>query len=446
MSNTQFTIPNISATGLKELRNRFLLLVALLFVYRIGIYIPIPGVNLEKLLYANMQPQGFLSYLGTLSGGSFSSFTLFTVGLSPYLSVSLAMQMLILAKVPTLEKLKKEGEAGRRKISQYTRYGTFLLGIMVSTARTIYFVKSTQGQGIIIEPNLSFYTTAILTLTTGILLLMWLGEQISERGIGNGISLIIVAGIISSLPINVISFIEQIRQGQLSFLVSLFVIFAAISITAFVVFIERAQRQITVNYPQRQQGRRIYAAQTSYLPLKINSAGIMPTILSYGGITFLMIVFNAIDSYQHVTFLRNIQLTQLFSPGQPLYTLLLSFLIIFFSFFFAAMEANPRKTAEELKKTGAFIPGVRPGEQTAQYIDVITTRLTTIGCFYLLSVVLLPDLMTFVWKVPFSFGGTSLLITVVVIMELIRHIQSLIMSHQYEPLLKKSKIKQNIFL
>lgn len=452
MSNATFSIPTIAASGLKELRKRLGFVFFAIIIYRIGTYIPVPGLDPDRLalLFNQIANNGFLgSFFNMLSGGAFSRFTLFAIGITPYISVSIIVQLLSTI-VPSLEQLKKEGEAGRRQLNQYTRYGTAGLAIIESFSLTQWLVR----QNVVIDPNIGFYTVAVMTLVSGALFLMWLGEQITERGIGNGVSLIIFAGIIAGLPPSLGQFLEQVRQGQVNLLTFILITITVIGVTMFVVFMERAQRKITVNYPQRQQGRRVYAAQTSHLPLKINMAGIMPTIFASSILmiprlmpatltdNIMKIVQTILDFFkvgEKIILLEELGL--MLSPGKPLYILLFAIILTFLCFFYTALNFNPREMADNLKKSGAFIPGIRPGEQSAQYIDKVVTRLTAVGCIYLLLVVLLPDLMVLTWKVPFSFGGTSLLIVVLVIMEFIVQIQSLMMSHQYESLLKKAKLK-----
>jgi preprotein translocase subunit SecY len=421
--------------GLQELKKRLFFVFVAIIVYRIGAHIPVPGLDPEKLVQLfSQKTQGLIAIFNLFSGGAFSHFTLFALGLLPYISVSIIVQLLSVV-VPSLEQLKKEGELGRRKLNQYTRYGTVLLASIHSFALSKWLVS----QGVAWYPGYSFYFTAMVTLVAGTLFLMWLGEQISERGIGNGISLIIFSGIVSGLPIAVLRFFEQVRQGQIHFFALLFIAVVMIGIIAFVVFIEKAQRKITIHYSQRQQGRRMYTAQASYLPLKINIAGVMPPIFTSSIMVVPSLFFEWFGNTQKLTWLQD--LVFLLAPGKLLYLLLFSLGIIFFSFFYTALIFNPRETSENLKKSGAFVPGIRPGEQTARYIDLIMTRLTLAGCFYLLLVVLLPDFIVLNWQAPFSLGGTSLLIIVTVIIEFIAQVQSLIMSHQYESLLKKTNLK-----
>lgn len=436
MRNTNLRATGGRATGLQELKKRLLFVLLAIIIYRVGAHIPVPGLSPERLAYLfNQKGSGLMALFNMVSGGALSHFTLFALGLLPYISVSIIVQLLS-AMLPTLEQLKKEGEAGRRKLNQYTRYGTLFLALIHSFALSRWLAS----HGVVLDPGVAFYCISMLTLVTGSIFLMWLGEQMTEYGISNGISLIIFSGIVSGLPIAVLRFVEQIRQGQIHFLGLLFVVAVIISVTAFVVFMERAQRKITVNYPQRQQGRRVYAAQTSHLPLKVNMSGVMPPIFASSMMVMPGLLLEWLGSSNQKTLWLQ-DLGFLLSPGQPLYILLLALSIVFFCFFYTALAFNPRETADNLKKSGAFIPGVRPGEQSARYIDTIMTRLTFIGCLYLLLVVLLPDFMVLTWHVSFAFGGTSLLIIVVVVMEFIAQIQSLMMSHQYESLLKKANLK-----
>jgi preprotein translocase subunit SecY len=432
---TRFPIPGFSLRTLSELRNRLFFVIIALIVYRIGSHIPIPGLDPERIAFLfKQQDSGLMAYFNMLSGGA--EYTIFGLGLQPYITMSIFVQLLSMM-VPSLEKLQKEGEFGRRKLNQYTRYGVVVLAPISG------FVKVKQiliPSGIVLNPDISFYAITILTLVAGSMFLMWLGEQITAHGIGNGASLIIFAGIVAGLPRSVVQFIEQVRQGQVAIIVALLICAVVIGVTSFVIWMERAQRKITVHYPQRQQGRHMYAAQSSHLPLKINMAGIMPTIFASSIIMTIGVILGWLGILEKYPALQPISL--LFMPGQPLYILTIAVAITFFYFFYTALIANPRDVADNLKKTGAFIPGIRPGEQTAQYIDMVMTRLAVIGCLYLLWVVLLPEIMVLFWKVPITFGGTALLIVVGVVMEFISHTQSLLVSHQYERFIKKSAIKR----
>lgn len=423
-----------SGLGLTELRNRLLFVLFGLVIFRIGSYIPVPGLDPAKLSHLfNHSPTGnLLGYLNLFSGGSLRRLTIFALSVMPYISSSIIVQLLTSVS-PHLEQLKKEGESGRRKINQYTRYGTLCL----ATVQAFGMAKLLASQGIAIETSFGFYVIAVICLVTGTLFLMWLGEQMTEHGIGNGISLIIFAGIVAGLPGAVARTLTQAKQGEMS-LIELFIIIAAILlITGFVVFIERAQRRIKINYPQRQQGKKLYAAQTSHLPFKINMAGVIPPIFASSIISFPAVIASYFSQNSQLHWLSQISL--MLSPGQPLHVLLYALLIIFFAFFYTALTMNPRETADNLKKSGAFIPGIRPGEQSAKYVDMVMTRLTLVGALYLVAVSVLPQVLTFAWNVPFYFGGTSLLIIVVVLMDFMAQVQSHVMSHQYESLLKKSK-------
>jgi len=423
------------SSGFVELKRRLLFVLFAILVYRVGAHIPVPGLDPQRLaaLFSH-QNNSILGLFNMFSGGALSRFTIFALGLLPYISVSIIVQLLT-AVTPALEQLKKEGEAGRRKINQYTRYGTTVLALF----QAIGIAKWLASHQVVLNPGLFFYFVAAVTLVTGTLFLMWLGEQMTEHGIGNGISLIIFSGIVSGLPVAVGKSLEQLRQGQIQFLTLICILLIVVLVTAFVVFIERGQRRITVNYPQRQQGRKIFSAQTSHLPLKINMAGVIPPIFA-SSIMMLPGTFSQwFSNVKGMSWLTNVSFW--LSPGQPLYILLFTVAIVFFSFFYTALVFNPRETADNLKKSGAFIPGIRPGEQSARYIDATMRRLTLIGCIYLSLVALLPEFMIFAWHVPFYFGGTSLLIIVVVIMDFMLQVQSLLMSQQYESLLKKANLK-----
>ncbi len=428
-------LPGSNNGGLVELRQRLVFVLIAIIVYRIGAHIPVPGLDPVRLANLfNQQGNNLLGLFNMFSGGALSRFTVFALGIMPYISASIIMQLLSVVS-PSLEQLKKEGETGRRKINQYTRYGTVIL----SALQAIGVVKWLAGQGIALNPGFTFYFTATITLITGTMFIMWLGEQITERGVGNGISLIIFAGIVSNLPGAIGRSLEQVRQGQLQFLGLVIIVALIIVVTAFVVFMERGQRRITVNYAQRQQGRKLFSAQSSHLPLKINMAGVIPPIFASSIIMLPATLAQWFSNTKGLSWLSDIGFA--LSPGQPLYLLLFAVSIIFFSFFYTALVFNPRDTAENLKKSGAFIPGIRPGDQSARYIDGLMTRLTLIGSMYLVLVALLPEFMIFTWHVPFAFGGTSLLIIVVVIMDFMAQVQALMMSHQYDSLLKKANLK-----
>lgn len=421
--------------GMRELKRRLLVVLIGIIIVRLGSHIPIPGLNPERLaVFFSQHGSGILGLFNMFSGGALNRMTLFALGVMPYISASIIMQLFTVI-VPSLEQLKKEGEAGRRKINQYTRYGTVVLAIFQGLGISKFLASS----GIALDPGLSFYFTATITLTTGTLFLMWLGEQITERGIGNGISLIIFSGIVAGFPAAIARTLQEVREGQIQVIVLLLIVAIILLVTAFVVFVERGQRRITVNYAKRQQGRKIFAAQTSHLPLKINMSGVIPPIFASSIILLPATLASWFGQGPNMTWLSNIGYA--LSPGQPLYILCFAAAIIFFAFFYTALVFNPRDTAENLKKSGAFIPGIRPGEQTANYIDNVMTRLTLVGALYLLVVALLPEFLYFTWSVPFYFGGTSLLIVVVVIMDFTAQIQALLMSHQYESLMKKANLR-----
>jgi preprotein translocase subunit SecY len=434
---------SLLASGkLGDLKRRFLFLIGALIVFRIGSFIPVPGIDQTELANLfNQQRGGILDMFNMFSGGALERFSIFALGIMPYISASIIMQLMTVAS-PTLEALKKEGEAGRRKITQYTRYGTAGLAIFQSMAIAIGLESQ---RGLVIEPGLLFRITAMVTLTTGTIFLMWLGEQITERGIGNGISLLIFAGIAAGFPQAVGGTLELVRTGAMSIPVVLFIGALVVGVTAFVCFVERGQRKILVNYAKRQVGRKVYGGQSSHLPLKLNMAGVIPPIFASSIILFPATIVGWLGegTSTGVTWLKNIAAT--LAPGQPVYTLLYASAIIFFCFFYTALVFNPKETADNLKKSGAFVPGIRPGDQTARYIEKITLRLTLVGAVYVTVVCLLPE-MLIVWKkVPFYFGGTSLLIIVVVTMDFMSQVQAYIMSHQYESLLKKANFKGGMF-
>ena len=423
-----------------ELRQRLLFVLGALVVYRIGSFIPVPGVDpvaLEQLF--DQQRGTILDMFNMFSGGALGRFSIFAIGIMPYISAAIIMQLLTVVH-PKLEQLKKEGEQGRRKITQYTRYGTVFLATFQAFGVAVALeTQQAGGSGLVMDPGIGFRITAVATLVTGTVFLMWLGEQITERGVGNGISIIIFAGIVAGLPQAIGGTLELARTGELHVLTVLFLLALALVVTAFVVFVERGQRRITVNYAKRQVGRRMYAGQTSHLPLKLNMAGVIPPIFASSIILFPATLGGWFGSTEGMTWLRDLSTT--LQPGQPLYVVLYSIAIVFFCFFYTALVFNPRETAENLKKSGAFIPGIRPGEQTARYIDNVMTRLTVAGAAYITAVCLLPEFMIVNWNVPFYFGGTSLLIIVVVIMDFMSQVQAHMMSHQYEGLLKKANLK-----
>ena len=416
---------------LTELRQRLLFVFAALIVYRIGTFIPVPGVNPQALLqFMNSQQGTIIDVFNLFTGGALERFSLFALGVMPYISASIIMQLMS-AVTPQLEALKKEGESGRRKISQYTRYLTVVLALVQGTGMTV----GMANQGMSYDTSMVFYVIAITSLVTGAVFMMWLGEQITEKGIGNGISLIIFASIISRFPSAIAQVLDQVRQGQMQVLSLLLLIGLVVLVTAFVAFMEQAQRRITINYAKRLQGRKLYAAQSSHLPLKLNMAGVIPPIFAQSIILFPAAIAKFFGT-GHFGWLNELSL--MLSPGRPVYMVIYAIAVIFFSFFYTALVFNPKETADNLKRSGAFVPGIRPGEQTARYIDKIMTRLTVVGSLYLTLVSLLPQFLILFLGVPFYFGGTSLLIIVVVIMDFIAQIQAHLMSHQYESMMKKS--------
>jgi len=420
---------------LTELKQRLLFVLGAIIVFRIGTFIPVPGVD-PVALAAMFESQGgtILDMFNMFSGGALERFSVFAIGIMPYISASIIMQLLTIVS-PRLEQLKKEGPSGQRKITKYTRYGTLALAAFQATGVAL----ALEGQNVVIEAGIAFRLTTAVTLVTGTMFLMWLGEQITERGIGNGISLIIFSGIVAGLPAAIGGTLELARTGQLHALTVLLVFVIVVVVTGFVVFVERGQRRITVNYAKRQVGNKVYAGQSSHLPLKLNMSGVIPPIFASSIILFPATIGRWFGSTDGMTWLKDI--SQTLSPGQPLYVMLYAMAIIFFCFFYTAVVFNPKETAENLKKSGAFIPGVRPGKQTAEYIDKIMSRLTLAGAIYVTSVCLLPEFLTLRFNVPFYFGGTSLLIIVVVTMDFMSQVQAHLMSHQYEGLMKKSNLK-----
>ncbi|MCH9671340.1 MAG: preprotein translocase subunit SecY [Gammaproteobacteria bacterium] len=423
-----------------ELRQRLLFVLGAILVFRVGSFIPVPGIDPVALEALFEQQRGtILDMFNMFSGGALSRFSVFAIGIMPYISASIIMQLLTVVH-PKLEQLKKEGEAGRRKITQYTRYGTVVLATFQALGVAIALEsQQANGASVVIAAGIGFRITTVVTLVTGTMFLMWLGEQVTERGIGNGISIIIFAGIVAGLPAAIAGTLELARTGELHVLLVLFLLVLALGVTAFVVFVERGQRRITVNYAKRQVGRKMYAGQSSHLPLKLNMAGVIPPIFASSIILFPATIGGWFGSAEGMTWLSDLANT--LSPGQPLYVLLYAVAIIFFCFFYTALVFNPRDTADNLKKSGAFIPGVRPGEQTAKYIDGVMTRLTVAGAAYITAVCLLPEFMIVKWNVPFYFGGTSLLIIVVVVMDFMSQMQSHLMSRQYDGLLKKANLR-----
>lgn len=421
--------------GLDELKARLFFVLVGILVYRLGAHIPVPGLDPERLMHFFGQQQNTIFGLFNMfSGGALSRVTVFAIGIMPYISASIIVQ-LFSSVVPALEELKKEGEAGKRKLNQYTRYLTLILAVFQSFG----MAKWLASQHIALDPGLGFYFTAVVTLVTGTMFLMWLGEQMTEKGVGNGISLIIFSGIVSSFPNAVASVFQQVKEGQMQGLTLVFLGVVVVVVTGFVVFVERAQRRIRVNYAQRTQGRKIYAAQTSHLPLKINMSGVIPPIFASSIILLPATLAQFFAKTKGMTWLSDIGLA--LSPGQPLYLIVYGIAIIFFAFFYTALVFNPKDTADNLKKSGAYIPGIRPGEQTTRYIDSVMTRLTLIGALYLVLVCLLPQILMYTWHVPFYFGGTSLLIIVVVIMDFVAQVQAHLMTQQYDSLMKKAKAK-----
>jgi preprotein translocase subunit SecY len=423
------------ASRFSELRQRLFFLIGALVVYRIGTFIPVPGIDpLALEQFFEQQSGTILSMFNMFSGGALSRLSIFALGIMPYISASIIMQMATHV-VPSLGQLRKEGETGRQKITQYTRYGTVVLCIFQSMAAA----TALQNQGVVINPGSSFVLTAAVTLVTGTMFLMWLGEQITERGVGNGISMIILASIISGLPSAIGGTLELVSTGGMNQAMPFILGILVLGVTFFVVFMERAQRRIAVNYAKRQQGRRMYAGQTSHLPFKINMSGVIPPIFASSLILFPATIASWFGTSQAVSWLQTVAAR--LSPGQPLYITIYAGLIIFFCFFYTALVFNSRETADNLKRSGAFIPGIRPGQQTAEYIDKVLTRLTFWGAMYITAVCLLPEFMILQFSVPFYFGGTSLLIIVVVSMDFMSQLQAHMMSHQYDGLLKKANLR-----
>jgi preprotein translocase subunit SecY len=419
-----------------DLRRRLVFLLLALVVYRIGAHIPVPGINPEQLaeLFKGQQG-GILNLFNMFSGGALSRFTVFALGIMPYISASIIMQLMTYV-VPTLEALKKEGEAGRRKITQYTRYGTLGLAIFQSLGIALALEGSA---GLVIDPGPMFRVSAIVSLTAGTMFLMWLGEQITERGLGNGISILIFAGIAAGLPSAIGGLLNLVNTGAMSIIAALFIVALVGLVTFAVVYVERGQRKILVNYAKRQVGNKVYGGQSSHLPLKINMSGVIPPIFASSIILLPATVVGWFATGDGLRWLKDI--SSALSPGQPIYVLLYAAMIVFFCFFYTALVFNSRETADNLKKSGAFIPGIRPGDQTARYIDKILARLTLGGAVYITLVCLLPEFLVLKYNVPFYFGGTSLLIIVVVTMDFWAQVQSYVMSQQYENLLKKASFK-----
>ncbi|HKQ29262.1 MAG TPA: preprotein translocase subunit SecY [Burkholderiales bacterium] len=422
-------------TRFAELRQRLFFLLGALVVYRIGTFIPAPGIDPIALARFFQQQQGtILDMFNMFSGGALQRLSIFALGVMPYISASIIIQMMAVV-VPQLAAIKKEGESGRRKLTQYTRYGTVLLAAVQGASAAIAF----QNQGVVIAPGPQFIFTATVTLVAGTLFLMWLGEQITERGLGNGISMIILSGIVAGLPAAIGGTLENLRTGEMNVAFAFVLAAMVIGVTAFVVFVERGQRRIQVNYAKRQQGRRMYAGQSTHLPFKLNMSGVIPPIFASSLLLFPATIANWSGTNGNLSFLQNIAAAM--TPGQPAHMVLYGSLIIFFCFFYTALVFNSRETAENLKKSGAFIPGIRPGQQTGEYIDKVLTRLTVWGAMYVTIVCLLPEVMMSRFSVPFYFGGTSLLIMVVVIMDFQAQVAAHLMSHQYEGLMKKANLR-----
>ncbi|KXE66885.1 preprotein translocase subunit SecY [Pseudomonas aeruginosa] len=431
----QGALSALSNGGLSELWARLRFLFLAIIVYRIGAHIPVPGINPDRLAALFRQNEGtILSLFNMFSGGALERMSIFALGIMPYISASIIMQLMT-AISPQLEQLKKEGESGRRKISQYTRYGTVVLALVQAIGMSV----GLGSQGVAFSNDFGFYFVAVTTFVAGAMFMMWLGEQITERGVGNGISMLIFAGIVAGLPRAIGQSFESARQGDINIFALIGVGLLAVAIIAFVVFIERGQRRIAVHYAKRQQGRKVFAAQTSHLPLKVNMAGVIPAIFASSILLFPASLGSWFGQSEGLGWLQDV--AQAIAPGQPLNILLFTAGIVFFCFFYTALMFNPKDVAENLKKSGAFIPGIRPGEQSARYIDGVLTRLTMFGALYMTAVCLLPQLLVVAAHVPFYLGGTSLLIVVVVVMDFMAQVQSHLVSHQYESLMKKANLK-----
>ena len=424
-----------------ELKARLLFVLGALFVYRVGAHIPVPGIDPKALAIMFEQQSGsILDMFNMFSGGALMRLSLFALGIMPYISASIIMQLMTVV-IPSMEQMKKEGESGRRKISQFTRYGTVVLATFQAIGISLALQNQTAGGlSVVLNPGVGFIAITTITLVTGTVFLMWLGEQVTERGIGNGISMIIFAGIVSGLPKAIGGTLELARTGEMNGAFILLLFLLSISVTALVVFVERGQRRILINYPKRQQGRKLYGGQSSFLPLKLNMAGVIPPIFASSIILFPATIAGWFGNSEGFVWLQDI--ATMLSPGQPVYVMLYATAIIFFCFFYTALVFNSKETAENLKKSGAFLPGIRPGLQTGSYIDKVMTRLTLIGAFYITLVCLLPEFLIVYWNVPFYFGGTSLLIIVVVVMDFISQMQTHVMSQQYEGLMKKANLKK----
>lgn len=434
-SKRQNTNQEGSRGGLAELKSRLWFVLIAILVYRLGAHIPVPGLDPERLLnFFNQQQNTIFGLFNMFSGGALSRVTVFAIGIMPYITASIIIQLFSVV-LPSLEQIKKEGESGKRKLNQYTRY----LTLAFSALQSLGMARWLAGQHIALNPDALFYVTAVVTLVTGTMFLMWLGEQMTEKGIGNGISLIIFSGIVSSMPNAIATVFQQVKEGQMQIL-SLFVIAAImVVVTGFVVFMERGQRRIRVNYAQRTQGRKVYAAQTSHLPLKINMAGVIPPIFASSLIMLPATLAQFFSKTKGLGWLSDVGMA--LTPGQPLYLIVDAIAILFFAFFYTALVFNPKDTADNLKKSGAYIPGIRPGEQTMRYVDNVMTRLTLVGALYLVLVCLVPQVLMFTWHVSFYFGGTSLLIIVVVVMDFVAQVQAHLMAQQYDSLMKKANFK-----
>jgi preprotein translocase subunit SecY len=422
-----------------DLRRRLMFLLLALVVYRIGAHIPVPGIDPAQLQqFFKGQEGGILNLINMFSGGALSRFTIFALGIMPYISASIIMQLLAYV-VPAFEQMKKEGESGRRKITQYTRYGTLGLALFQTISIALALESS---PGMVIEPGFGFRATAVISLTAGTMFLMWLGEQITERGLGNGISILIFAGIAAGLPSAVSGLLELVRTGAMNILVAIVIVAVVIGVTYFVVFVERGQRKILVNYARRQVGNKVYGGQSSHLPLKLNMAGVIPPIFASSIILLPATLVSWLSTGDSMRWLKDI--AGMLTPGQPIYVMFYAAAIIFFCFFYTALVFNSRETADNLKKSGAFVPGIRPGDQTAKYIDKILLRLTFAGAIYITFVCLLPEFLILKYNVPFYFGGTSLLIIVIVTMDFMSQVQNYMMSQQYDSLLKKANFKSSL--
>ena len=427
-------MPSMNSAGMGELFARLRFVLVALLIYRIGTHIPVPGIDPEQLASLFDQNQGtILGLANVFSGGALERMSILALGILPYISASIIMQLMT-AVTPQLEQLKKEGEAGRRKIAQWTRYLTVVLALVQGSGMTV----GLANQGLTYATGLSFYVTAVASLVTGAVFMMWLGEQITERGVGNGISLLIFAGIVAGLPAAIGQSLEQARQGEISIVILLGILVLAAVVIYLVVFIERGQRRITVNYAKRQQGRRMMQAQASHLPLKVNMAGVIPAIFASSILLFPASVAQWFGSGDSSDWLQDLAVA--IGPGQPLNILLFTGFIVFFCFFYTALMFNPQEVADNLKRSGAFVPGIRPGQQTANYIDGVLTRLTVFGSAYIALVCLLPQFLVVMFNVPFYLGGTSMLIVVVVVMDFMAQVQSHLMSHQYEGVMKKANL------